>query len=134
MKILKLVLVLFLLGIGTNSLLAQIETRFYPEGDALTGTRFANQMQRRGVMDVKKMTAFDAAALLLEDSIIQADHHGDVPFRFGKDFPVNYSLSDGVWEYSGEDRIWSMSFQSDGAYSLNFISGYATRADYCYYI
>lgn len=72
-------------------------------------------------MGVKKMTAFDAAALLLEDSIIQADHHGDVPFRFGKDFPVNYSLSDGVWEYSGEDRIWSMSFQSDGAYSLNFI-------------
>lgn len=52
------------------SVSAQVETRSYPEGDALAGTRFENLLQRRSVTDVKKMAAFDASALLLEDSII----------------------------------------------------------------
>ncbi len=107
--------------VGFTNAFAQVETRFFPEGDALSGTRFENLLQRRSVTDVKKMAAFDASALLLEDSIIQADHNGDVPFRFGKDFSVNYSLNNGVWDYMGEDRVWSLSFRSDGAYSLNFI-------------
>lgn len=121
MKVPKISFVLSLLWIGVAMVSAQVETRFYPEGDALSGTRLGNLPQRRSVVEVKKMEAFDASALLLEDSIIQADHNGDVPFRFGKDFSVNYSLNNGVWEYVGEDRIWSLSFRSDNAYSLNFI-------------
>lgn len=121
MKVSKIIFGLILLWIEVASVSAQVETRSYPEGDALAGTRFENLLQRRSVTDVKKMAAFDASVLLLEDSIIQADHNGDVPFRFGKDFSVNYSLNNGVWEYVGEDRIWSLSFSSDGAYSLNFI-------------
>lgn len=121
MKVPKISFVLSLLWIGVAMVSAQVETCFYPEGDALSGTRLGNLPQRRSVVEVKKMEAFDASALLLEDSIIQADHNGDVPFRFGKDFSVNYSLNNGVWEYVGEDRIWSLSFRSDNAYSLNFI-------------
>lgn len=121
MKTLKFIFYLSLFCVGFTNAFAQVETRFFPEGDALSGTRFENLLQRRSVTDVKKMAAFDASALLLEDSIIQADHNGDVPFRFGKDFSVNYSLNNGVWDYMGEDRVWSLSFRSDGAYSLNFI-------------
>ena len=70
MKVSKIIFGLILLWIEVASVSAQVETRSYPEGDALAGTRFENLLQRRSVTDVKKMAAFDASALLLEDSII----------------------------------------------------------------
>ena len=46
---------------------------------------------------------------------------GDYPFRFGYEFDVNYSLSDGIWEEENGKRTWSLRFSSEGTYSLNFI-------------
>lgn len=43
------------------------------------------------------------------------------PFRFGKDFEINVSLANGEWNEISSGRLWSMSFHSKNAYSLNFI-------------
>lgn len=102
-------------------LLAQVETRFFPDGDALSGTQFSTLSQTRVGQITRQMPDFDTASYLQEDSLIEADHMGDVPYRFGKDFEVNNTLNDGIWSYTGDGRIWSMSFSSQGAYSLNFI-------------
>ena len=54
MKVPKISFVLSLLWIGVAMVSAQVETRFYPEGDALSGTRLGNLPQRRSVVEVKK--------------------------------------------------------------------------------
>lgn len=100
---------------------AQIQTRYFAEGNALSGTRLSSLAQTRNGKAITRLPAFDVSALLQEDSLCQALHQGDVPFRFGKDFEVNISLKDGIWNYIEGGRVWSMSFLSAGAYSLNFI-------------
>lgn len=45
----------------------------------------------------------------------------DVPYRFGKGFDVDINLADGEWTKAQGGRIWSMRFQSLGAYSINFV-------------
>lgn len=45
----------------------------------------------------------------------------DRPFRFGKGFDAGISLMDGEWSNVDEGRLWSMEFQSNGAYSINFV-------------
>ena len=64
------------------------------------------------------MPKFDIAAMLEEDEAVKGM---DVPFRFGKGFDVNYTLNDGNWENTNNGRVWSLLFQSEGAYSINFI-------------
>jgi len=64
------------------------------------------------------MPAFDVGELLKEDSIM-ADY--DIPFRFGQDFPLFLTLDDGVWHQLDYGRVWTMTFESAGALSLNFI-------------
>ena len=44
-----------------------------------------------------------------------------MPYRFGKSFDVSYSLSDGQWHEVEGGRLWTLSFESEGAISLNFI-------------
>ncbi len=45
MKVSKIIFGLILLWIEVASVSAQVETRSYPEGDALAGTRFENLLQ-----------------------------------------------------------------------------------------
>jgi hypothetical protein len=45
MKVSKIIFGLILLWIEVASVSAQFETRSYPEGDALAGTRFENLLQ-----------------------------------------------------------------------------------------
>lgn len=115
------ILIAFILAVVWNALPAQVQTRFFPDGNALSDTRLSNLAQTRNGKAIQRLPAFDPLALLQEDSVIQAESMGDVPFRFGKDFEVNVSLKDGIWNYIEGGRVWSMSFLSDGAYSLNFI-------------
>lgn len=115
------ILIAFILAIVWSALPAQVQTRFFPDGNALSDTRLSNLAQTRNGKVIQRLPAFDAFALLQEDSVIQAESMGDVPFRFGKDFEVNVSLKDGIWNYIEGGRVWSMSFLSEGAYSLNFI-------------
>ncbi|KWW26690.1 MAG: Lysyl endopeptidase, partial [bacterium P3] len=64
------------------------------------------------------MPKFDLDKLMEEDKRLDSY---DVPYRFGKAFDVSYSLEDGVWQDCEDGRIWSISFSSRKAQSLNFV-------------
>lgn len=64
------------------------------------------------------MPGFDINRLLEEDEAVKGM---DVPYRFGKAFDVNYSLSDGIWTKVDSGMVWLMKVTSSGAYSINFI-------------
>ncbi len=68
-----------------------------------------------------KMPAFDLQQLQEEDAI--NDKKGDAPWRFGKEFMVNYTLNNsGKWTtLDNGDRIWRIRFESKGAKTLNFL-------------
>jgi lysyl endopeptidase len=65
-----------------------------------------------------KMPTFNISALLEEDELLK---NLDIPFRFGKQFDVKYSLADGLWKKDENKSIWSLRVTSFGAYSINFM-------------
>ncbi|MEZ5360209.1 MAG: trypsin-like peptidase domain-containing protein [Candidatus Zixiibacteriota bacterium] len=67
------------------------------------------------------MGSIDVAAYLAEDAIEQAE--GDVPYRFGAPFDVDYSLDNsGIWEELPDGgRLWRLRIEAPGAYSINMI-------------
>lgn len=73
---------------------------------------------------VVKMPAFDPSSMLLEDETLNAKGNG--PYRFGKNFDVNYNLSNaGRWyTYSNGDRLWQLEISSAYAYSINLQFSY----------
>jgi len=64
------------------------------------------------------MPKFDINLLLEEEEAVKGM---DVPYRFGKRFDVNYSLTDGKWTEVDSGRVWLMKVTSPAAYSINFI-------------
>ena len=64
------------------------------------------------------MPAFDLSELIKEDSILAGM---DIPYRFGKSFPLSLTLNDGQWQQVDNGRVWTMTLESIGALSLNFI-------------
>jgi lysyl endopeptidase len=67
---------------------------------------------------VKTFPAFDVQKLIDED---KSNKDLDIPFRFGKGFDTDITLNDGEWSNVEGGRLWSMEFQSKGAYSINFV-------------
>lgn len=65
-----------------------------------------------------KMPSFDLEKLMKEDREMAFE---DVPFRFGHGFDVDYTLNDGVWTNYDNGRLWSLTFSSKDANSLNFV-------------
>ncbi|WP_296849216.1 serine protease [uncultured Methanobrevibacter sp.] len=65
-----------------------------------------------------RMPSFDLEKLKKEDNELEGL---DYPYRFGKGFDVSFTLDDGIWIDCNNGRLWSMSFVSDGALSLNFV-------------
>lgn len=65
-----------------------------------------------------KMAAFDVEKLIKEDKELEGM---DIPYRFGKGFDTSFSLEDGIWKNVEGGRLWTISFESKGALSLNFI-------------
>ena len=106
--------VLLLLTTQTN--FGQVETKFFPNKDALS--KIEKIKQHPKAQKTMKMPSFNKEALLEEDS---KNNGKDVPFRFGKGFDVNVNLSDGMWAEVDSGRLWSMEFESSGAYSINFV-------------
>ena len=93
---------------------SQVETHYLNNGEA---TKLINKpIRSKGV--VKVMPSFDLAQLEKEDA--ERDSTGGL-FRFGKPFDVSYTLTDGQWEEVDGGRMWSMTFKSGGALSLNFL-------------
>ena len=95
---------------------AQIETRYYQDSDTI----YYVQDFLRTNLDTKviRMPAFDLEKMQKEDEEMEGL---DVPYRFGKGFDVSYSLSDGLWHNIEGGRLWSLTFESEGAISLNYI-------------
>ncbi len=93
---------------------SQVETHYLNKGEA---SKLINKPIRT-ISDVKVMPSFDLAQLEKEDA--ERDSTASM-FRFGKPFDVSYTLVDGQWENVEGGRMWSMSFKSEGALSLNFV-------------
>lgn len=68
-----------------------------------------------------KLPDFDLQAMQAEDAI--NDSKFDRPWRFGKEFMVNYNLNNsGKWTtLENGDRIWQIRFKSEGAITMNFL-------------
>lgn len=93
---------------------AQVETRIYTKNEAyLNDFRYANRSTI-----VHTMPSFDLESMEKEDAEMAGE---DVPFRFGKGFDVSYSFDDGLWEDVEGGRLWTISFKSEGAISVNYI-------------
>lgn len=80
-----------------------------------------NKFQLTKNIPTVSMPAFDIAAMKQEDSINNL--HKNTPYRFGKNFDVNYTLQNsGVWEtLSNGNRVWRLKIKSEGAFTINLI-------------
>lgn len=96
---------------------AQVSTKEQP-------VSFYKPDQLKKKIPVKKMQVFDINKLLKEDKF--DEETGDIPWRFGKDIDVNFTLNNsGKWqELENGDRIWQLNIVSEGAYSINLIYNY----------
>ncbi|MHB9057164.1 MAG: trypsin-like serine peptidase, partial [Paludibacteraceae bacterium] len=95
---------------------AQVETKFFPEGDAFDQVKPIKDHPKAN--KTTKLPSFDVQKLIDEDKL---NENMDRPFRFGKGFDTGITLADGEWSNVDEGRLWSMGFQSNGAYSINFV-------------
>ncbi len=108
---------LFLVGfLWLNLCNSQVVSNFYPDGNASDQIEFSEEVNRFD--QILTLPSFDFEKLKQEDL-----KNSDVlkPYRFGKDFDTNISLANGAWKEVSNGRIWSMSFRSTNAYSLNFV-------------
>lgn len=108
------VLIVTLLTIVIGNTYAQVQTRYYRNGNT-TRNKWGASLRNK---EIKHMPAFDMAQLIKEDA---ENDTKPGPFRFGKAFDVTFTLDDGTWEEVDGGRLWSMTVTSEGALSLNFV-------------
>lgn len=72
-----------------------------------------------GRIDFQEVIPQDIAQLRAEDEV--NDQYKDIPFRFGANIPVQFTLEDGEWYDVNGDSVWQMGISSPGAKSINFI-------------
>ena len=94
----------------------QVETRFFPNRDALQQNRLLKE--HRGVAKIKAMPPLDIQKIA---SARQQERDDNVPFRFGEGFDTRITLADGEWTDTENGRLWTMAIESKGAYSINFV-------------
>ena len=98
---------------------SQIESNFYPDGNAREHIQWMKKDFK--AKEKKEMPKFDVQAMLREDEE-RAKSEKPRPYRFGKGFDTNIKvlISDDGEEIE-ETRTWSMEFYSKGAISINFV-------------
>lgn len=111
----RTILTLILLSV-ISLIYGQVETKFYPDKNALEQVKTIRNHHKSS--KVKTFPSFDAQKLISEDKL---NDGLDIPFRFGKGFDANITLNDGEWTNVEGGRLWSMEFNSKGAYSINFV-------------
>ena len=109
-----ILVILILGGVLTSS--AQVPTLMFEKSKAFE--KHPKFKVSQNSSPEKKMPVFDLAPLLAEDEAVKGL---DFPFRFGKSFDVNLTLTDGKWIKTDTAEIWSLKITSAKAYSLNFI-------------
>jgi hypothetical protein len=97
---------------------AQVSSTFFESKDAFETFPTLKQKIIKAI-PIKTMQQVNVAKLKGEDQ--SREGMGDVPFRFGYGFDVNYTLEDGTWEKQDSVNVWNLKITSPGAYSLNFI-------------
>jgi len=105
--------VIFILFAALISFVANAQTQF-------GGLPLSIQNQKiHWLPEVKTMPEVNAQSMMAEDEINNATK--DVPFRFGKNFDVDYTLENsGKWhKLSNGDRVWLLAIESPGAMSIN---------------
>lgn len=105
-----ILLSVFFSGIG------QVATTFFPNRDALQQNRILEEYN--GVAKLKAMPPLDLQKII---STSQQETNDNVPFRFGEGFDTNITLADGEWTEVENGRLWSITIESKGAYSINFV-------------
>lgn len=105
---------LIIVSMLSVSALAQVETKHFPKGN------MQNEISKYRVFNKKitKMPPFDLKTILEDD---EKTANLNSPYRFGKAFNVSYSLDNGIWANVENGRLWSMTFSSENALSLNFV-------------
>lgn len=111
----RTILTLILLSV-ISLIYGQVETKFYPDKNALEQVKPIRNHPKAN--KIKTFPSFDAQKLINEDKLNEGL---DIPFRFGKGFDTNITLNDGEWVDVEGGRLWTMEFQSKGAYSINFV-------------
>lgn len=111
MKHIFVVILLIFSAIQSN---AQVETNYYLNS---AKTRGIFKYSRKNIV-VKTMPSFNLEKIRKEDAELEGM---DAPYRFGKGFDVAYSFSDGKWEDVEGGRLWTISFKSEKALSLNYV-------------
>jgi hypothetical protein len=106
--------VVFLVSVLTMN--AQVKTIVSPEKSVLETVKVVKDHKKAKL--VKKFAPFDVQKMLYEDA---TDEGVDIPFRFGKGFDTDITLSEGDWTTVENGRLWSMEFESAEAYSINFV-------------
>ena len=107
----------FLFVSSTCLVSAQVETKYYELPQRSSAITKSQELAQKDI--VQRMPSFDVNEMIQEDSILAG--MADVPYRFGKDFALDITLDDGVWHPLDSGRVWTMTFESVGALSLNFI-------------
>ena len=112
----KRVILFFVLISSIQLASGQVETKFFPDGNAFDQVPLIKSQPK--ATTVKEFPAFDVQKLIEED---KQKEGLDIPFRFGKGFDTHITLADGAWTVVEGGLLWSMEFQSKGAYSINFV-------------
>lgn len=112
----KKIAFLIIIALFPVSLYSQVETHYYQKGDTIHNE--FRKIKGLGNNNVVKMPEFDLKELIEEDQRMENEN---LPYRFGKPFNVSYSLKDGAWTDIDNGRLWTLSFSSEGALSLNFV-------------
>ena len=111
MKRLFVLAISFCLIVG--ALNAQVETHYYGKDEKPNLRKTISKST-----SVKYMPAFDIEKVKKENA--ELDARTGI-FHFGKGFDVSYTLEDGIWEEIDGGRLWTITFESPGALSLNFV-------------
>ena len=92
---------------------AQVETHYYGKDEKPNLRKTVSK-----TTPVKYMPVFDIEKVKKENA--EKDTISGL-YHFGKGFDVSYTLEDGVWDEIDGGRLWTISFESSGALSLNFV-------------
>ena len=110
----KLIFLFILIAFGGVQISAQVETRIYPERNALKDLPF-------NLKEGNKSKLIDIPKPKINLQKEEEDSLDLVPFQVGIPIDVSYSLLDGNWEKYSDGRLWSMTVESKGAQSMAFI-------------
>ena len=111
----KRIKILFLLVMSVQVVFSQVMTEYAIE-KALPLPRTFQIISSKS--RTYKMETFDVEKFINEDKNLEGI---DIPYRFGKGFDTSFSFEDGNWSDVEGGRLWTISFESEGALSLNFI-------------